>query len=780
MSYIKSRKHAAIPSRLRQAPAVAALATTLAVPIAVQAQTAAQPSDRDPAASSSSNLPPVRVEARRETPYKVDNSSSVKATAPLLDTPRTVQVLDKELLREQGATTLMEALRNTPGITMQLGENGSTSMGDTFQLRGFASQSQVLVDGLRDLGGITRDVYNYDSIEIVKGPAGAEVGRAAASGYVNLFTKLPQRASFTDASLSLGSGNRKRLSADTNHAFGENAAFRFNAMIQDSGVPGRHEVENKGWAIAPSVAFGLNTPTRIYLYSQHQRHDNVPDGGIPSIGWPGFYNANAALANGGRVDRHNFYGSNHDFEKFDIDSFTAKIEHQLSPTTRIHNITRYSRNSIDRMLTGIFTLAAPGADSSSWTISRLLQRVDQTNESIVNQTNLSTELDTGGLKHNLAGGVELIYESQRNRGSGTAAQTIRGVDYAAVVNTPANLYNPNPGDPIGVPYWTGIDVDGKTVTTAAYLFDTVTINESFKLNGGLRFEHYKTTTNSGTLVTATNVGTYPGYAAGGVAPYQLERSDNMTSWNLGAVYKPAANGSIYASYANSQTPPGGANFVLSATANNQNDPGLAPQKTKSAEIGTKWDLLDRRLNVAGALFRLENEGQVSTDPFTGLPVQFGKTRVDGVELSSVGQITTNWFITAAVTRMKAKQLDQISVSGGNITETTGVRWSPDWMASLWSTYRMGPLTVGGGVRYVSEQKRVITGGTNLATQNMPEIPSYWVADLMAAYQVTKNVNLRLNVYNLFDKDYIQTLNNSGARMTLGMPRAFMVTANAQF
>src|SRR5690606_7780873 len=109
-----------------------------------------------------------------------------KQTQPILDIPQVVNVVKKEMLLDQGATTLMEALRNTPGITQQLGENGNTAAGDTFQMRGFSTQASTFVDGVRDLGAVTRDVFNLEQVEVVKGPSGGDIGRGASSGYINL------------------------------------------------------------------------------------------------------------------------------------------------------------------------------------------------------------------------------------------------------------------------------------------------------------------------------------------------------------------------------------------------------------------------------------------------------------------------------------------------------------------------------------------------------------------------------------------------------------------
>lgn len=761
MAHIRSRKH---PNSSHLLALVA-----VALPVTAMAQ------------QSDTSLPAMTVKAAAEVPFKAEKVANPKFTQPLVDTPQTVQVIKKEILQEQGAASLMEALRNTPGITMQLGENGNTSAGDTFTMRGFSTQGATFVDGIRDLGAVSRDVFNIEQVEVVKGPAGADIGRGAASGYINLISKLPGLDSVNSASLGFGTADKKRLSADFNQKVGETAAIRFNVMAQEGGVDGRDFVENKGYAIAPAFAIGLGTPTRFYLYSQHIRQDNVPDGGIPTIGMNGFYNSNATLRNGARVDRENYYGSKNDYEKVDADMVTAKIEHDLGGGTTIRNLTRYGKATMDRVMTGVNAIAAVNpSDPSTWTVARTRQRTDQINEVLANQTNLTTEFATGFVNHSLSAGFELMYERQKTLSFGTAAQTINGVPFAAIANPAANLYNPNANDVLGIPYATGAYTDGSTTTAALYAFDTLKLNESWLLNGGFRFERYNTSTDGRTLVTSSNLATYPGYSAGQLAPDSLSISDNLFSWKVGAVYKPAANGSIYAAYANSLTPPGGANFALSASSSSASNPAFDPQETTNIELGTKWDLLDKRLNLTAALYRTDNDKQVSYNATDGTYSQFGKTRVEGIELAAVGQLTNFWQVSAGIAKMRTKALDNYSFSTTNgVSQSTGVRWSPDLTATLWTSYTLGDFTLGGGARYVSEQKRLITGA-DPAVNNMPNIPSYWVADMMAAYKLSKQVNLRLNVYNLFDKEYLSTLNNSGARLVLGAPRSAMLTADFMF
>lgn len=741
----------------------------VALPGAIQAQTADK------------SLPEVSIRSESAASYKTDKAANPKLTQPLVDTPQTISVINQDVIREQGGTTLMEALRNTPGITMQLGEGGNTSAGDTFQLRAFSTQTATFIDGIRDLGAITRDIFNVEQVEVVKGPAGTDIGRGAASGYINLVSKLPSRTDQYSATTTVNTASNKRVTADLNKQLGETSAARLNLMGQAGGVEGRNVVENQGYAIAPSFAWGLGTPTRLYLYSQHVRQDNVPDGGIPTVGMPGFYNAAAQVRAAGRVDRENYYGSPNDYEKVDADMVTAKFEHDLGNGTVVRNIARAGTTKMDRVLTSVGGITATNlASPASWTVARSRQRTDQTNDVLANLTNVTSEFATGSLKHTLSAGLELMHERQKNLGFGTTAQTINGVSYTAIANPNANLYAPSGSDVLGTPYATGADTDGSTNTAAVYLFDTLQLNDRWQINGGLRYEHFRTKTDTRTIVTTANQGTYPGYAAGSLAPTAMSVSDNLTSWKLGVLYKPAANGSIYASLANSLTPPGGGNFALSSTATNQNNPALDPQETRNVELGTKWELLDNRLNLSAAVFRTENDKQVSYDSVTGIYTQYGKTRVQGIELAAVGQITHFWQVSAGIAKTQTKALGQNSLSGTTVTNTDSVRWSPDLTATVWTSYTWGAFTLGGGARYVSDQKRVVTRGTELSTQNMPKIPSFWVADLMAAYKVNRNVNLRLNIYNLFDKDYISTLNNNGSRMVLGAPRSAALTAEFLF
>ncbi|OTG78113.1 TonB-dependent siderophore receptor [Acinetobacter terrae] len=739
MAQIKSRKH----NRNAQLVALAA-----SLPLMAHA---ANPQDV-------TQLPTITVKSDAENKYKADKLSSPKYTQPLLDTPQTVSVIKKELLKEQGATSLVEALRNTPGITLQLGENGNTSAGDAFQMRGFSTQTSTYVDGIRDLGAVTRDVFNLEQIEVVKGPSGAEAGRGSASGYINLATKLPQTENSREVSATYNTAEHARLTADMNQVINSGTAFRLNAMGQDGGVEGRDYLENNSWAIAPSIAFGLDSDTRLYLYSQHIRQRNIPDGGIPTVGMKGFYNADSALASAPKVNRENYYGHVDDHEDVDADMFTAKIESDLAENVKLTNITRLGKTNMQRVLTGINTLSTNSSTNpKDWTVSRSRQGVDQENKILANQTTLNLNLKTGAIEHDVVAGLEFLKEQQYNK---TMATQMPG--QTPVTPTAASLYNPDRNQVLPSLVYTGGYTNGETDTAAAYLFDTLKFGDRFQLNGGVRVDYYDTEYDALTLPSGSS----------SLVPANFGAHDTLLSWKLGGLFKPTTFSSVYASYAKSLTPPGSANFTLSETGANSS--AAEPQETHHYEIGTKWDLLEGKLALNAAAYRTENKNQFTIDPITQLSVQEGKKRVDGVELSAVGQITDVWNVSAGVAHMKVKQLNQQTATATTVAE----RWSPEWTASLWSTYDVAGFKLGLGARYVDDQKRVITDST--AAANMPSIPGYVVFDAMAGYTLNKNTSVNLNVYNLADKEYISTLNNGGGRVILGQPRSAALTFNYKF
>jgi catecholate siderophore receptor len=749
-----------------------AVAVSLALAAAAQAQ--AQQTTEE-----TKTLSKISVEATEpeETP-KVDRVSSPKFTQDLLDTPQTIAVVSQEILRQQGATSLSQALRNTPGVTFLLGENGNTSTGDSIFMRGFDTQGSIFIDGIRDLGTVTRDTFNTEQVEIAKGPAGPDYGRSAASGYVNMATKVPGTENFSAGSASYGTANNGRVTGDVNHRFtGSGTALRVNVMGQDGDVDGRDFIERKGWAVAPSLAFGLEGDTRAYFYLLHTEQDNIPDGGVPTIGLEGFYNP--AFDTGGahagdtpaRVDRDNYYGFGSDFEQIKGTMFTARFEHEFNDAVTLRNTSRYGKLHQFYVLTGVNALAVTDPDPDLWTVARTRQSKFQDNTLLTNQTNVTADLQTGSVGHAITGGIEFIDEEQYTP-----------TYLAASLGTPippANVYDPNRNDalPGYAPVRDGRYVRGETQTAGVYVFDTISFAERWQATAGFRVDSYETDLDS--VVFSTLI-THPTLPANTLVPHNFQVDDTLFSYKVGLLFKPVENGSLYLSHATSQQPPGGSNFAFSTNANNQNNPALDPTEGENLELGAKWEFRDGALAVTGAVYDSSNKNEIAQD--ANDPTQFvqvGEREVKGVELGIVGKLTDSWELSAGISKMDTEVKRGLANQAGN-----PITWSPEFTFTSWTTYHAPfGLSIGGGVRFVDSVIRPISSNSAPPPPNqtnMRSAPDYWVVDLMASYSLTDNVTVQLNGYNLTDELYVAALNNSGARYSPGPPRSALLTVNFAF
>jgi len=568
--------------------------------------------------------------------YNRAETESDKSTAPLLDTPQSVTVIPEEVIRDRGARTLTEVLRNTPGISFNAGENGFGTNANNFSLRGIDASGNVYTDNARDSGSHSRDVFNVESVEVIKGAA-ADNGRGSAGGYINVNTKKPSLDAFVVGDLSVGfdqydSEARKRGSVDVNQPIGDTAAVRLNAVVENGGVAGRDVAKTELWGIAPSVAVGLGTEFRAVVSWEHVERDDRPDWGVPGATIEGLVTYNPATDG---APRDAFYGLTADFDDSTSDAVLARLEYDLSPSLTLSNQTRWAR--VDRrsrftMPTG-FTVATSSVPTST-------AFYDRVNENVNNLTNLSARFGTGGLSHTLAAGVELTWEeSSANR-------------MGAAVPAPGatNLFDPNPARvgaaPFNVTQTADVDVD----TFAFYLYDTIEIGEHFEITGGVRGESYEATISDSNGGTADN----------------FETSPFVWNGKIGLVYKPTEDGSLYVSFGSSALPPG--SFLSNPDISREGDnafpgfvPGADPIRAHNYEAGVKWDFLDGALSTTAALFRTEKRNV----PIVGRPtgVTTGPTslqgyheqRVSGVEMSIAGQITPDWNIFAGALVMDSKR-----------------------------------------------------------------------------------------------------------------------------
>ncbi|MGE4323691.1 MAG: TonB-dependent receptor [Sphingobium sp.] len=668
--------------------------------------------------------------------YDRKESASIKFTQPLLDTPKSVTIIPREVIEDRGFMSLVDILRTTPGITLGSGEGG-TPMGDRPLVRGYESATDMQIDGLRSVGRFSHEVYNLESVEVVKGPGGALNGRGSTGGTINLVTKTPHAEDFIALRATAGTDETKRITVDVNHQLADGIAVRLNAMSHDGEVAGRDELKVSRWGFSPSIAFGLGGPARATLSYSYLKTDDIPDLGHPF--------QNSGTTSPLKISRKKVYSLvNRDFRETEGHFGSAVLEYDIAQDITVRNSTRLVRT------TNEYVMTRPSFNTTNATPATGLVVVDFRSaniltEGFLNQTDLRGKFESGGIEHSFIAGVEYSKEKQRNRpawaqapGSVTLYQSLDNPD-------PHATFNPLVKTPFAAPA-----VPIKHETKAVFLFDTISFSEQFQINLGLRYDDYKVS--------------------------DATRSAKNDFWNYqaGIVYKPLPHGSIYVSYGTSSNPSGecagmaGGAEGAGACTLNANNVNLKPERAKSWEFGTKWDLLGEQLSLTAAVFQTKKDNARATDPVTGTVQLIGNNRVRGFEFGISGNITPEWNVFGGYTYLNAKLLDD--GSGNNDGNKT--KFVAPHSFSLWTTYKVLPeFDIGGGINY--------TGKRYVNDANTLWFKPYARVDATIGYKVSENLDLRLNVQNLTNKLYYDA-SHVGLFANVAPGRSALLTANLRY
>jgi catecholate siderophore receptor len=474
--------------------------------------------------------------------------------------------------------------------------------------------------------------------------------------------------------------------------------------------------------------------------------DNVPDYGLPAAAAPdGPLTVGGGTASGD-VDQSNFYGTPaNDFDDVSQGSYLARVEHDVNSGLTLRNQTRYNRTHRQAVISTAANAAAFNPVDETVTITR--QGNDRENEIFANQTSASVRVVRGQVTHEIAAGIELLSENQY-------APTLGGVGG----RPPVSIYDPNPNVPV-VDYdlvETGAYTKGGTDTLAGYLFDTVNAGR-FQFSGGLRLDRYDTTFDSFNVTTGVLTA--------------IGAKDTVWSGKAGALFRINDLGNVYGSVGRAVTPPGTANFTLSSAENNANNPNVDPQISINYEVGSKWDLFERRLAASVATFLTYNSNVIYTVDATTVPPTFNqddKQRVAGASLGLVGRLTDGWDVMFNFTYLRSENQSQNPALAG--------RWltlTPETSGSVWTTYQTPiKLRLGGGMRH--------QGDSYVNAANTIVLPSAMVVDGMAEYPLHQALVLRLNIYNLTDATYLRSINNNGGRYNPGASRSALVSLAFNF
>ncbi len=742
-----------------------------------------EPAPRGTATGDRADPQEIVVNGQRD-----DELESPKATRPLLDTPQTVTVISDQVIRKQNLLTLRDALQTIPGITFGAGEGGG-GYGDSINLRGFSANNDITQDGVRDSAQYSRtETFNLESIEVYNGANSVFNGSGSVGGTINLATKTPKPEDLTIAQIGVGSDDYIRGTIDANKRVSDNIAVRLNGVIHRNDVPGRDVERFRRWGVAPSVRIGLDGPTSLTLSYVHQEDDNIPAYGVPYV----VSDTNRGPVPG--VDRSDYFGiENLDRQRITFDQATARFEHAFAPGLSVRNLTRWQRVGQDSTtsapqgnfcLTGnVLPTGAPCAAGQTAGFyypsgPRGFVR-DQENQLFLNQTDLRAAFDTFGFDHTLVLGASITQEDYAI----VSGQLLRTAAGDVVPQAPISITDPNTTWTGPVNFIRSGRSQGTTSNAAVYLFDTVALIPQLEANVGLRYEHAKGQFRADTY--STTVGTTLGAYTRG--PTQTS-DDTLFSYRFGLNFKPVPSVSLYASYGNATTPTSatvrlGCGTLIVAPVGSLDPCAAAPEEAKNYEIGAKADLFGRRLLLTAAVFRNErtNYRVATNDPIvTTLPVNDGRSRVDGIALGASGNITKAWSVFANYTYLDSEVRQSVSdfclanpgprVGGlnpcGNSVAIPDPQvgselvQTPKHSGSLFTTYTLPfGLQVGYGLTY---QGSFAINSPSLTAPRVFRSEDYLVHRAFLSYPVTPGLTAQLNVQNLTDERYYTTIRSNVA------------------
>jgi catecholate siderophore receptor len=738
-------------------------------------------------------------------PYKVDHlQNSGKFPEPLLNTPKTVTVLSKEVLEDKNATTLKQAILSTAGVTLGTGEGGN-AFGDRFFIRGFDARNDVFIDGVRDSGVSVRENFFTEQVEILRGPASSFAGRGTAGGAINIVTKqATTEKSFYNMDTTFGTDQTKRVTLDVNQVISPTWAVRAGGLFQDADVAGRNYVtDNRNGGFIAST-FKPVDAVRITGNYIHTELTGIPDFGVP------YYRPSTNTTAGGPfpdfgVPRENFYGFKYrDFFRTGQDIGTLNAEVTITPDLVVSNKFRDSRSVQNYVgtLPESPTLAA-GAPFTAYTLTANPQSRLQITNVIANQTEATYKsVDGLGFRHTTLAGVEIDRErSSIDSYTGLRSELTTGTTaFNGTGSLPGvSVFAPQFAE---TPFPNGLALNQKPTrigidTNSGYVLDTANYHDLVILNGGVRYDDYNINTSGyGTGANANVLG-------------RQQAEFGIPNFNLGLTLKPQPNGSVYVAYATSANPVG-AEFDGTSTAYGGlasvlpggNTQIFGPEKNKAAEIGTKWELFNRHLLFTAALFETtkdnareaQNVGSLAAAIRLGCAYPAGTTGniscitagaayyVRGIDLGAGGKITDKWSVFGGLVLMQSAVTKSMAPPANTALYTSNVGLPLANIAhqsfSLLTKYQLTDVwELGGQAVYRSK----IYGGTLLAANQGTSIPSYWRFDTFAEAKINQNWKLKLFVNNIFDKRYYDALYQSAAPFVLEAPgRAAYLVLSARY
>ncbi|EOF7615127.1 Fe(3+)-pyochelin receptor FptA [Pseudomonas aeruginosa] len=681
----------------------------------------------------------ARKDGETELPDMVISGESTSATQPPgvttlgkvplkpRELPQSASVIDHERLEQQNLFSLDEAMQQATGVTVQPFQLLTTA----YYVRGFKVDSFEL-GGVPALLGNTasspQDMAIYERVEILRGSNGLLHGTGNPAATVNLVRKRPQREFAASTTLSAGRWDRYRAEVDVGGPLSASGNVRGRAVAAYEDRDYFYDVADQGTRLLYGVTeFDLSPDTLLTVGAQYQHIDSITNmAGVPMAK----DGSNLGLSRDTYLDV--------DWDRFKWDTYRAfgSLEQQLGGGWKGKVSAEYQEADSRLRYAGSFGAIDPqtgdggqlmGAAYKFKSIQRSLD------------ANLNGPVRLFGLTHELLGGVTYAQGETRQ-------DTAR---FLNLPNTPVNVYR---WDPHGVPrpqigQYTS---PGTTTTTqkGLYALGRIKLAEPLTLVVGGRESWW----DQDTPATRFKPGRQ-------FTPYG------------GLIWDFARDWSWYVSYAEVYQP--------QADRQTWNSEPLSPVEGKTYETGIKGELADGRLNLSLAAFRIDLENNPQEDPdHPGPPnnpfyISGGKVRSQGFELEGTGYLTPYWSLSAGYTYTSTEYLKDSQNDSGTRYST----FTPRHLLRLWSNYDLPwqdrRWSVGGGLQAQSDYS-VDYRGVSMRQGG------YALVNMRLGYKIDEHWTAAVNVNNLFDRTYYQSLSNPNWNNRYGEPRSFNVSLRGAF
>ena len=648
------------------------------------------------------------------------------------ETPQSISVVTRQAMDDFGLNSIDDVMRHTPGITVATYDSDRTS----YYSRGFAIKNfqydgiPILQDPQYSAGHTLTDTAIYDRVEILKGATGLLTGAGGPGGTINMVRKKPTREFKAHIDVGAGSWENYRSEIDVSGPLTESGNVRGRAV---AAYQDKHSFMDH-YKRDSEVYYGilevdLTPDTLLTLGADYQ--DNNPKGSS----WSG--SASLFNSKGDRISNPRSFNNGAKWSSWEQYTRTvfSTLEHNFDNGWVVKGQYNHQINGYNAPLGALLD---PDATTG---LAKMLAR-KYTGEYVSD----SGDLFATGPFSLLGREHELVVGGSVSKSHWT------GKDYtnANMVNNAYDYYNWK-GDSLE-PDWGNVTSynDETTRQTGTYVTGRFSLTDDLKLMLGTRVANY------------TLTGTSQAKDTGKVLPYAA------------LIYDINDTISAYTSYTEI--------FLPQSYYRDRNNKMLEPDEGTNYELGLKGEFFDGRLNSSLAYFEVHQDNRPEADTaYNGNPtnpdIDYAykgiKATTKGYEAEISGEVMPGWQLQAGYTHKVSR--DQ----GGTKVST----WEPEDQINLYTSYKLtgdlDKLTLGGGVRWQSTGWQMLSNWNKGGTVEKFSQDPYWLVDLMARYQISKNLSATVNLNNVFDKSYYTNIGFYNSSY-YGDPRNVMVTTRWDF